>query len=158
MSECVADRSGVSVNSVLYSNRCDTGDAEHSSTELVQDLLPAVVWESKRVRRSLQTERWMYSNAVVGKTEHYILVTEVVVADSAECASCTRYYVLSVVSTGFLGSAAAVPSEQNELVTANSQTATQSAAAGWATCQLDSRATLPDNSVYITNTAPISTC
>jgi len=59
--------------------------------------------------------------------------------------------VLSVVSTGFLGSAAAAPSEQNELATANSQTATQTASAGGATCQLDGSCPVPDDSVDLNN-------
>ncbi|MFY4814063.1 CehA/McbA family metallohydrolase [Haloarcula sp. AONF1] len=59
--------------------------------------------------------------------------------------------VLSVVSTGFLGSAAAASSEQNELATADSQTATQTASGGGATCQLDRSCPVPDNSVDLNN-------
>ncbi|RDZ48790.1 PGF-CTERM sorting domain-containing protein, partial [Haloferax sp. Atlit-10N] len=59
--------------------------------------------------------------------------------------------VFSVVSTGFLGSAAAAPSEQSEVATVNSQTMAQTATAGGATCQLDGSCPVPDGSVDLNN-------
>ncbi|WP_336337474.1 CehA/McbA family metallohydrolase [Haloarcula brevis] len=55
--------------------------------------------------------------------------------------------VVSVISTGFIGSAAAVPGERNGLSTANSQTAAQTASGGAVTCQLDGDCPRPDSSV-----------
>jgi hypothetical protein len=59
--------------------------------------------------------------------------------------------VFSAVSAGFIGSVAAAPSEQTELATTNSQTVTQRASAGGATCQLDRRCPVPDGSVDLNN-------
>src|SRR6056297_275658 len=59
--------------------------------------------------------------------------------------------VFSVISAGFLGNAAAVPSGQSELATGNGQTATQTAPADAVTCQLDESCPVADSSVDLNN-------